>query len=358
MALAAGAVSDSVHVEYYRVATQRDPSDGGARYLLATYLDKLGERGEAVEGFCWVAQNASSPGLSDSWVGAAHYQLGRFFEDEGQLDEAVQQYEIGLGLNGRLVDGLSRLERLYRLNGEAARAEEVGERLAALEPEYVVGQEVGKGWVLLGYDLDEDALAAGGAVEVALYWLGQGQIAEGTQGWYDAGQRYIQLAEVLNLVPNGGFEHDEIRGQKIPETWQIATGTPGEGEHFLVLEHRDGLTSTSLALRSTTQGSSTSLCTRDIEVGADRVYLGAGSFDDDGGAHGQLVCTWLIDRKREHTYISRGTGDTTWVTASAILVPPQDASSCRICVLNAGSQGETRFDNIVLFELDMPKLAQ
>jgi hypothetical protein len=97
--------------------------------------------------------------------------------------------------------------------------EELERRLAGREPEYKVGQKVGEDWVLVGYDLDEESLERWSETTIWLYWLPSKPVKIEKPGWYQAGKRWVEVKEVRNLAPNGGFEWDSKVGAIYPYGW-------------------------------------------------------------------------------------------------------------------------------------------
>jgi len=301
-----------------------------------------------------VVRSTSGSGLSDSWVGEAYYRLGLYAEDAGEIEMAIENYEKALGRNERLVDAVARLERLYRQSDEMTKAEELEDRLASLEPEYGVGQKVSEDWVLLGYDLDEEALEAGTSIEMALYWLASARVRIDGPDWYRAGERWIHVTTATNLAPNGGFEHDEIRGKRLPIGWPFRVyGAPVEN-HELVIEQRNGKETTAERLRNSDEHLNTGLCTADVPVEPGAVYLHSGWIRSENGGSGHLSCAWSVGGKRDYTHVAKGIGDGPWTHYGGIARPLEDAGSCRLCLINRESQGEVSFDDILFVELELP----
>ena len=353
--LAPAYLDDTAYADFYTIAVSRDPSSGEYHYLLARHLDRLGEPDKVREEFQWVVRSASSPGLSDSWVGEAYYRLGLYSEDEGEIEAAVENYEKALGRNERLVDAIARLERLYRQSDEMTKAEELIDRLASLEPEYRVGEKVSDDWVLLGYDLDEEALEAGPSMDVALYWLPSEQTEIEQPGWYRAGERWIHVTNIRNLVPNGGFEHDEIRGKRLPTGWPIDIYRSPIDTHELMIDQRDGEETTVARLSSSEEHPNTGFSTRDISVKPDGLYLQAGWMRSEEGGRGCLGRAWYVDGKKDsHNYVAAGMEVDSWSHFAGIAIPPEGGRGCRVSLLNYKSQGRVYFDDILFFELEIP----
>jgi len=352
--LAPAYLDDRAYADFYTIAVSRDPSSSEYHYLLARYLDRVDEPDRASEEFQWVVRSASSPGLSDSWVGEAYYRLGLYAEDEGEIETAVENYEKALGLNERLVDAIARLEWWYRRNDEMTKAEELKDRLASLEPEYGVGEKVSDDWVLLGYDLDEEALEAGPSMDVALYWLPSEQTEIEQPGWYRAGERWIQVTAVKNLAPNGGFEHDEIRGKRLPTGWPIDIYRSPIDTHELMIDQRDGEETTVARLSSSEEHPNTGFSTRDISVKPDGLYLQAGWMRSEEGGRGYLGRRWSVSVKSPYDYVATGVGASSWTHFAGIAAPMEGAKGCRVWLLNVKSQGKVYFDDILFFDLEIP----
>lgn len=247
LALGVSRIGDDLYLEFhqalatlYQKRVAKDPSNPKWHYLLGKYLWKSGEQDEAQKHLEFVVEHRSSHLIKHDEVGQAYYYLGLWFESKGQVAKAIDRYEQALAMNERIMPAYDRLRWLYQANGRLSDAETLQQRLAELQPEYKLGQEVGGGWVLLGYDLDEEPLEAGAKIEMALYWQPPRSIEITKPSWYRAGERWIEVKEVKNLAPNGGFEWDAGLGKAYPYGWPSGISNAPLECHELVIDERDG----------------------------------------------------------------------------------------------------------------------
>lgn len=191
-----------------------DPTDRRSAYLAGKYLARAGRWEEALGWLGRAAADQSALAADDAvW---AHVYTGRALEQRGDLASARAAYQAAVETAPWVREGHARLLALLRrVDGAAAGA--VEERLAALGPGVPLGRRGGgyealrparlpHGWVLVGYDLDGEALAAGPPVELLLWWQAPAGATPRGADWLRVGAYWLQWQRTTNLAPNAGFE--------------------------------------------------------------------------------------------------------------------------------------------------------
>ena len=304
-------------------------------------------------------------------IGMVEEERGRRGKGEiggGHLREAAKWYakyhELApddlLGLK-KLVEICEELEKAgiepksLNLKTESLK-EELEKRLAAREPEYKVGQKVNDDWVLVGYDLDEEALEMWSETTIWLYWLPSKPVEMKKPGWYRAGERWVEVKGVRNLVPNGGFEWDPKVGPAYPYGWPSQIYKAPLECHELVVDERDGEKTKCARLRNSQTHQSTSLASIEISIEPNVIYLQAGWIKSEGG-NGYLGRRWLgkIKEKPPYNYVVGGVRAESWTHYAGIAKPLEGATSCRLWLLNYKSTGKVYFDDILFVELKAPE---
>jgi hypothetical protein len=237
--------------------------------------------------------------------------------------------------------------------------EELEKRLAGREPEYKVGQKVNEDWVLVGYDLDEKSLERWSEITIWLYWLPSKPVEIKKPGWYRAGERWVEVREVRNLVPNGGFEWDPKVGAAYPYGWPSGIyGAPLEF-HELVIDERNGEKTKSARLSNSETHNRTSFASVKIPVNPNAIYLQAGWIKSEGG-NGFLGRRWIgkIKEEQPYNFVVGGVNAESWTHYAGIAKPLEGASSCRLWLLNFESTGKVYFDDILFIEVQVPQQAR
>lgn len=125
-------------------------------------------------------------------------------------------YEKAVKLAPALAEPRIRLLALLHRLGDRAAANRVAATLARRGPTYRLGTfgpgyekpspvSLPSGWTLMGYDLDEESLEAGGLMELWLWWQAPPGVQPTGEDWLPVGEYWLQRQEVVNLAPNPGF---------------------------------------------------------------------------------------------------------------------------------------------------------
>ena len=232
------------------------------------------------------------------------------------------------------------------------------EQVAAAEPHYLVGQELDNGWTCLGYDLVEERLIRGEPVDLLVYWVGSASANAGSEqnGWYRAGERWVQVLErVQNLVPNGGFELG-LDGDGSP------TGFPGDiyradpGTRRLAGDVRARQHTTVAMLDNTEVYSRTSFASTWVPVNPDALYVQAGWMKSIGGK-GYLGRRWagnVAEGTRHYSYVTTRVTADEWQHYAGMTRPLEGATRCQVWLLNHKAVGRVYFDNVLFVEVGLP----
>ena len=387
LALGVNRVGHDVYIEFYKALVglyrsrlNDDPTNAKWRNLLGKYLAKSGDSLAAEAEFRWIANHARHSDLQSSDWGEVYYRIGLVLEMQGRSAEALDSYRMALDYYPRIVDAYWRLEQIYRARGWTDRAEEINERLATLEPEYrlsgnntvcgismampetkALSEESLKGshqdcWTLLGYDLDEEALETGAEIAIALYWLSHESLEIAAPGWYQAGDHWIELREITNLAPNGGFEWDEGEGAMHP------FGYPGviySGEifdhHRVMIDKRDSKETKVVVLDNTEEPHRSSLSSFGRPIDWQGVYLQAAWVKSSDGAGG-MGRIWKGGVKvwQSYSYVDCKKKPGAWTYCSGIAKPLQEGKMLYLWLLNVGSSRKVLYDDHLFFRLDIP----
>jgi tetratricopeptide (TPR) repeat protein len=135
---------------------------------------------------------AGGEGLTAVEAARARSYLGQALAGE-KRDEAGAAYQAAMGLAPDVAE--PRL-RLLALTGDPAGLDRAGPGYRLPVPVEVNGRR------LIGYDVEEAAVEAGGPLDGWLWWQGEG----GEAGMMAAGAYWIEPVRLLNLAPNPGFE--------------------------------------------------------------------------------------------------------------------------------------------------------
>jgi tetratricopeptide (TPR) repeat protein len=347
-------ISDAVYLEFYELATQVDPTDGRARTQLIRYLELNGETDRMRDELLNAIQNAEAWGLSDAWLADALYRLGMRCEDEGNTEGAISGYRQALELDSRVITAMARLAAIYERDGDADQAELWKRRLAELKPDYAVGQDVGDGWYLVGYDLDEQELQDSREIDIWLYWVSASPYETSTPGWYRAGDRWVQLTTVYNQAFNGGFEQGKAGAFELPLGWYITQDSQVELPARALAE-RGGAETFVASLRGP---GIVALCAEHYARTPNAIYLHSAWVRSDGTTAADVGCVWNVAGSNAWTYIIREARDTVWTHYAGIEALGEGATGCRPCVYKRGEGGEVQFDDVLLVSLEPPGYSQ
>jgi hypothetical protein len=208
----------------------------------------------------------------------------------------------------------------------------------------------------VGYDLDEESLERWSETTIWLYWLPSKPVEMKKPGWYQAGKRWVEVREVRNLVPNGGFEWDPKVGAIYPYGWPLGIYKAPLECHQLVIDERDGEKNKCAKLSNSEDYTCTSLASIEIPIDPNAIYLQAGWIKSEGG-NGYLGRRWMgkIEEKPPYNYVVGGVRAESWTHYAGIAKPLEGASSCRLWLLNYKSSGKVYFDDILFIKLEIPE---
>jgi hypothetical protein len=226
------------------------------------------------------------------------------------------------------------------------------DRAAAVEPEYLVGQELEDGRDLLGYDVDEERLVRGEGVDLVLYWAGlsTGEAGSEQEGWYRAGDRWVQVMEgVENLVWNGGFE---LGMAGFP--YDVYDADPATRK--LAAELRGERPTTAGLLVNAQENRYTSLASTYVSVHPGGLYLQAGWIKSRQG-NAYLGRLWNGDIARgviPYNYAAAAVRPGDWQHYAGLAQPLPGAKQCQVWLLNYQAEGMVYFDNVLFVEIGLP----
>ena len=302
-----------------------------------------------------------------------YFRQGLLHEQVGELEEAIQSCEQALSQNRRLIPAYVRLGQLYESQGRLVQAKKTLKEFTRLDPEYQVSKTINDKWTLIGYELDEDALAWGLPVPITLYWRLEKGIAvrqpvhekQGEWDLYRYGRRVYQLGTVANLAPNGGFERADAPHVGTP-TRHVGTpygydrypyNAPPE-QHAITIAERNGQKTLVATLYNLSKKRS-SLQTQPIPVRDDVAYLAAAWVRNraSGGIAG-VGCWWVGDLPHvvapyDHDFIEAGTEQ--WSYLSHLTRPIPGARACRLWLFNYEGSGHVDFDDALFMALEPPR---
>jgi hypothetical protein len=232
------------------------------------------------------------------------------------------------------------------------------EEVATAEPHYLIGQELDNGWTCLGYDLVEEPLVRGEPVSLLVYWAGPASANAGSEqnGWYRAGERWVQILErVQNLLSNGGFELG-IDGNESPTgfPWDVYRTDPGTRR--LVAGVRAKQHTTVAMLDNTEVYSRTSFASTWVPINPDGLYLQAGWMKSIGGNGylGRRYAGNIADGALHYSYVATSVTADEWQHYAGMTRPLEGATRCQVWLLNHRAVGRVYFDNVLFIEVGQP----
>lgn len=343
-------LADAACAELRALITELEPTDSESRSALVRCLIRAVQAGSPRDELLSAVQSAADWDLSDALIAQACNGLGASFEADGNTSKAIAQYEQAVEHDDRLIAAMARLALLYAETGDARKAGLWQRRLAGLQPEYIVAQDVGEGWQLVGYDLDEQALEAGTEIELVLYWKPELPQEPSVSGWYCAGERLLQVTRVRNLAPNGGFENDDVGAVDLPSGWNLKVGSSAELPALVMAERAGQMTQ----VASLSGEETAALCGEASPLDASAAYLLAAWMRSDGATAGDVGCQWYVDGKAAWTYVDRLETSAAWTHRAAIQTLAGATSGCWPCVFKREEWGAVQFDDVFLVELGLP----
>jgi hypothetical protein len=314
----------------------------------------------------------------------------------GLIDRAQAQYQEAIRVVPDRAGAYSLLAELAQRSAQPLDSEFTA-ALDALRPRYILGRQSDEqpsarlavptvfpnGWALAGFDLDEEALAAGPPVDLLLFWEAPpGTTPEGG-GWVKAGRYWLQWQHVTNLAPNAGFTWGEGENG-LPEGFiaevysaRLVSTTAWAPHYATVLSATQvaaheristfsvgspNLTSASLQLDNGTSVEPTfrlGLLGIPVPVDPGAIYLQAGTIRDAGrGANIGRSCA-VDATSDEPSYIAFQRDDNprgAWVHWAAAGTPLLDKGTdrCSLFILNYESEGPAQFTNVLFTRLSVP----
>lgn len=210
----------------FGAAAVHDPSNPGNLFVTGVLLWHSGDHDSAVEYLEAALEHDNLSRLG----GLAHSMVGGFYEQQNQRELAIYHYERALERDPELVHVYGRLLILHGQAGHQGDAERVAALIAGLRPMRSLSIRAGD-WMLEGISVDPTSLEAMGPVYIVLFWRAMSEGAlPGEVGWYEAGDHWLQVLQLRNLVQNGGFEADRWTGPGIPSrfTYWESEGVPAD----------------------------------------------------------------------------------------------------------------------------------
>jgi tetratricopeptide (TPR) repeat protein len=222
---------------------QYDGGPGSAReiYLAGKYCARAGRWIDA-EGWLRGAMQAEGWGeMAVADRAGAYLYLGEVREEASDLQHARDAYGTAAVLAPTLREPRIRLLQTLVQLGEIESARQIEADLSASGPTYKLGEfggprdvaepgRLANGWALIGYDVDEESLAAGGEIEMWLWWKGPPGVEPQGSGWLKMGDYRLQRQSVVNLAPNPGFEWGALSDGfplGIYPMWDVSFGNVG-----------------------------------------------------------------------------------------------------------------------------------
>ncbi len=379
----------------------REEAESGAdpirsAYLAGKYFVRAGDWAAGAHSIEQALQaRTPSSGLGEADLAGAYVSHGLALEGLGLVERAEAQYQEAIRAAPERAGGYVRMAELARRTGRPLDARLVA-ALDQLQPRFVLGRqsedasppiaipaEVAGGWRLVGYDLDEEALAAGPPLELLLWWEGPaGASAEG-EGWVKAGSRWLQRQQVTNLAPNAGFEwgtsasglpegfiYEAYSGGVLPiGDWAPHFQGVTSAAHAAAIERiatvafeRPGRSSTAVELRNGSSSERTfrmGLVGIPVPVDPTLIYLQAGWIRDSArGAHiGRACATGPTTSDPSYIVFQRDDNPRgAWAhwSAAATPLPDNETHRCALFLLNYESEQPAQFGDILLARIQQP----
>jgi tetratricopeptide (TPR) repeat protein len=362
-------------LEYARRWQQR-PDQAQWALRASKYYWRTNQPEEAV---AWsrVALAVSGPNaLSPERRGEAFLLQALSLEKQGDEDRAWPLYEEALRANPRLVIAYLKMIEAAEERGDSDRARTWRSRLVELKPEYPVNQALPQGeevfyrppgggpsdwvwdktpgsgrWILLGYNLDEDLLEDGVLVPVILFWRVPSGLVAGSR-WVATGDHWLQFAEVINLVPNAGFEWDAPANGLLPAGFPYPNYPNQSAENVgIVMAERNGSTTQVVELRNTDQVQTMGLRSLRCPV-SDGLYV-QGSWVRTIDARANSGRYWT-GGGLAYSYVVNPHSSSLpeWTYWAGIARPTPNTSAFEVFLLNWNNSGRAQFDELVMFRLE------
>lgn len=339
-----------------------------------------------------------SPNLADGYRG-----LSLLYQDAGRFADAAAVWQRAIKANPGQTWPLLGLGGVQAAAGDLPAARDAYYRAAALDPQdsaagaalaaladdlakqqaikdFLVAQMPGatpdrlardltllrqplaNGWTFLGYYGDLATVAAGRGASLWTFWQAPAaDVLPTTNGRADAVWQQAapgiwgRQAAAANLIQNGSFEG--------PITQAGPTGFSDElfaaeavTRQVRRLPRGDGFTAVA-ALVNDADNPNSSLVSAAQPLPPDSVLLAAADMRSEGGS-GALAWAWpgtpALQNWPVQGSAQAGRADAEWQTLRAVLVPPPNAQTAQVQLLNTDSAGTVYFDNVVLAPIAAP----
>ncbi len=339
-------------------------------YLAAKYMTRIGHWDEARD---WIERAKISydhDQLSvDSQARISMY-AGIIQEANGDYAGAVTDYREAHQLAPGLNEPQIRLLRVVRqMTNSNDLANAIAASLQQSGPTYHLGAQgdtytqtvtatVKNGWILVGYDLDEENLTSGSALDVWLWWrvpVDSGWLPDDKQSWLQAGQYWLQKQTVINLATNAGFEWGTWTDEQPFGYLGDVYGVTPEAIRIEGAETPDG--KTNVLQLNNTLSRRVGLLAEQQPVRGDGWYLMAGWMKDGGNSNLGRLCTYaegggpyyITQDYAQHPHYS-------WVHYAQLArpVPGRQAEACGVFVVNYDTNDRAEWDNILLVQIEEP----
>ncbi|HEX9988530.1 MAG TPA: hypothetical protein VGE45_08650 [Chloroflexia bacterium] len=203
--------------QYYAQQKTQGADSARESYLAGKYFARAGQWSEAGKWLRSAMQAKDWGEMAAADQAVAYLYWGQAQEKLADLPQARAAYETAVKIAPTLREPRIRLLQTLMQTGEIASASEVEADLVANGATYEPGEfggprdvaepgRLANGWTLIGYDVDEESLAAGGEIDLWLWWKGPSGAGPRGEGWLKVGDYRLQRQTVVNLAPNPGFE--------------------------------------------------------------------------------------------------------------------------------------------------------
>jgi tetratricopeptide (TPR) repeat protein len=299
-------------------------------------------------------------------AGLAHAMLGEYYQETlGDAELALSHYRSAIERDPELVHIYGRLGELYTQQGQLESAHVLMERLSALQPKRSLSFLIGN-WQLVGASVDPETLEIPGPVYVLLFWKPVHEdMVPNAVGWYRAGDHWIQIAELMNMIRNGGFEADTWTGGGVPQgfAWWKSEGAPLE-RFQLMWSERNGQRTKVLRLVNSAEFRRLNLYSSFYSVAPDSMLLGGAWLRGYPSLAARTLAVFRAADNEVHwgapsgpRFLSLQVADEyAWEFRINCIVTPRDAEAVLVTISNFESESWAEFDDIFLVQL--PDISQ
>jgi len=354
---------------WHRQAAESGRDVPRSAYLTGKYLVRAGAWADGERWLRQALDDTSTQPLVGPDLADAHLYDGMALEHLHAPDDAAAHYQAAIRAAPDRAAGYVRLTQLAQDGGHPSDPAVVA-ALARLEPQFVVGRQgtdpnsrqpqpadVVAGWRLMGYDLDEEALATGPPIDLLLWWQAPPGARPDGDGWIAAGSRWLRWQHVTNFAPNAGFSWGD-GGDGLPLGFSYEFYHAAPGSFATVAADRAGRTSTALELRPD-RNRRVGLVATPVPVDPNALYLQAGwKRDPTLRANIGRLCTInpQLDMPAYVAYPQEDDPSTEWVHFAAVTppVPDQQTTRCSLFLLDYDSDGPAQFNDMVLVRIQPP----